>query len=102
MASAGFTLITEALHLKKPYLAVPTRGQFEQELNAVMLDRMDCGKGAFRVTPETIGDFLYRCRDYREKLEEYRPSDGREIRAKLDELLADEAAAAREYMEKRG
>ena len=29
MATAAYTLITEALHLRKPYLALPMRGQFE-------------------------------------------------------------------------
>ena len=101
IASAGFTLITEALHLKKPYLALPTKGQFEQELNAVMLDAMGCGQGALRVTRETIGDFLYRLPQYRGKLDEYQPSDGSEIKAKLDELLADGCRLAREYQERR-
>lgn len=101
MASAGFTLITEALHLKKPYLALPTRGQFEQELNAVMLDEMGCGKGALKVTGETIGDFLYQLPEYRKNLESYQPSDGSEIKGKLDELLADECALAKVFQEKR-
>jgi uncharacterized protein (TIGR00661 family) len=101
MASAGFTLITEALHLKKPYLALPTKGQFEQELNAVMLDAMGCGKGALRVTGETIGDFLYRLPDYRKNLQQYQPSDGGGIKAKLDELLADGCALVREYKGRR-
>jgi uncharacterized protein (TIGR00661 family) len=101
MASAGFTLITEALHLKKPYLALPTKGQFEQELNAVMLDEQGCGKGAFRVTGETIGDFLYRLPEYRKNLEEYKPSDGSEIKAKLDELLTNDCALAREFQRRR-
>jgi uncharacterized protein (TIGR00661 family) len=101
MASAGFTLITEALHLKKPYLALPTKGQFEQELNAIMLDAMGCGKGVFRITGETIGDFLYRLPEYREKLEKYQPSDGSEIKTKLDELLADDCVVAKEFHERR-
>jgi uncharacterized protein (TIGR00661 family) len=40
MATAGFTLISEALHLKKPYLALPMIGQFEQAINAVFLEEM--------------------------------------------------------------
>ena len=101
MASAGFTLITEALHLKKPYLALPTKGQFEQELNAVMLDQMGCGKGALRVTGETIGDFLYRLPEYRKNLEEYQPSDDSEIKSKLDELLKDKCALVRKFQRRR-
>ncbi|MDZ7616682.1 MAG: glycosyltransferase family protein, partial [Patescibacteria group bacterium] len=44
MATAGFTLISEALHLRKPYLAMPMRGQFEQELNAYQLEQAGYGK----------------------------------------------------------
>lgn len=101
MASAGFTLITEALHLKKPYLAMPTRGQFEQELNAVMLDNQGYGKGCFRVLPETVGDFLYRIPQYEQNLLSYEGSGGRELREKLDDLLADGCALAKEFHQKK-
>ena len=97
IASAGFTLITEALHLGKPYLALPTRGQYEQELNAHMLDEMGYGKGCLRMGAETLGDFLYRIPYYEEALRSYRRSDGSELKAKLDELLADGCKLAREY-----
>lgn len=101
IGSAGFTLITEALQLKKPYLALPTRGQFEQELNAAMLDRLGYGKGCPRVNPETIGDFLYRIPQYEGRLTSYQGSDGREIRTKLDDLLADDCAMAKDFHRKR-
>ncbi|MDH3272546.1 MAG: UDP- glucuronosyltransferase [Gemmatimonadota bacterium] len=41
VGSAGFESICEAHHLGKPVLAVPTQGQFEQELNA--WDAARCG-----------------------------------------------------------
>jgi uncharacterized protein (TIGR00661 family) len=37
VCTAGFTLISEALYLGKPLLVIPTRGQFEQTLNAIFL-----------------------------------------------------------------
>jgi uncharacterized protein (TIGR00661 family) len=37
-ATAGSTLLTESLYLKKPFLALPMRGQFEQELNGLLLE----------------------------------------------------------------
>ena len=101
MASAGFTLITEALHLKKPYLALPTRGQFEQELNAVMLDALGYGKGCFRLTRGTLGDFLENVPRYRRTLEDYTGSGGGALKEKLDDLLKDRCALAREYHERR-
>jgi uncharacterized protein (TIGR00661 family) len=43
VATAGFTLMSEALHLGKPVLAVPNRGFFEQLLNALELERSGRG-----------------------------------------------------------
>jgi uncharacterized protein (TIGR00661 family) len=39
IAGGGFTLIGEAVFLKKPTLAIPLEGQFEQWLNAKYLER---------------------------------------------------------------
>jgi uncharacterized protein (TIGR00661 family) len=97
IATAGFTLISEALCLKKPYLALPMKGQFEQELNAFQLDRLGYGKGASELHPETIGDFLYRLPDYESRLEEYAPGDNRAIKEKLDELLADSGTLLQDF-----
>ncbi len=96
IATAGFTLMTEALHLGKPYLALPMEGQFEQELNALLLEQLRYGKNGHRGSVESVGDFLYRLSDYRDQLVDYpRSNDNREIKDKLDELLADDCAAAR-------
>jgi uncharacterized protein (TIGR00661 family) len=102
IATAGFTLISEALCLRKPYLAMPMQGQFEQELNGFQLAREGYGKSADEVDGEVIGDFLYRLPDYRERLKDYRPGDNSEIKSKLDELLADDCALARRFHELRG
>ena len=39
IANSGFSLVTEALHLGKPYLAVPVSHQFEQIFNAYWLEK---------------------------------------------------------------
>lgn len=44
VATAGFTLLSEALHLGKPVLALPNRGFFEQTVNALALEAQ--GRGA--------------------------------------------------------
>ena len=97
VATAGFTLMSEALHLGKPYLALPMRGQFEQELNALLLEDAGYGKNGRDAGPETLGEFFYRLPDYRARLEQYRSSDSAAIKAKLNELLARDCALAREY-----
>ena len=101
IATAGFTLISEALYLRKPYLALPMQGQFEQQLNGYQLSRLGYGTSVDEVTSEAIGDFLYHLPDFEQQLSQYGAGDNREIKAKLDELLADDCAVAREYHQAR-
>jgi uncharacterized protein (TIGR00661 family) len=101
IATAGFTLISEALCLRKPYLAFPMRGQFEQQLNSYQLEELGYGKNGQELTAESIGDFFYRLPDYRGKLADYHAGDNSEIKAKLDELLADDCRIAKEFHAKR-
>ena len=92
IATAGFTLMTESLHLGKPYLALPMAGQFEQELNALLLDELGMGLNGREPGRTTVGEFLYRIPEYTEALTLYRRGDNGRITAKLDELLADDCA----------
>jgi uncharacterized protein (TIGR00661 family) len=101
VATAGFTLMTESLHLGKPYLALPMRGQFEQELNALLLDDLGCGMNGRAATRETLATFLDRTDEYAEALASYPRADDSALFAKLDELLADGGALARDYHERR-
>jgi uncharacterized protein (TIGR00661 family) len=89
IANAGFSLVTEALHLGKPYLAVPVRNQFEQIFNAFWLGRT--GYGAFweELTTERVESFLFNLPAFREKLTEYPRTSNHELFAKLDALIAD-------------
>jgi len=101
MATAGFTLMTEAFFLGKPYLALPMHGQFEQELNAYLLGRLKYGLNLRRVRTEAIGNFLYRVPDFKCNLNAYRTEGNRAIKAMLGELLADNCRRAREFHERR-
>ena len=97
IATAGFTLLSEGLYLHKPYLALPMQGQFEQELNGYQLQQLGYGKTVHDPTPEAIGDFLYRLPDFAAHLNDYDARDNSGIKAKLDELLADNCALARQF-----
>jgi uncharacterized protein (TIGR00661 family) len=101
VATAGFTLMSEALYLRKPYMAMPMRGQFEQELNAVQLERLGYGKNVANVGPEAIGDFLYRIPNYAEQLQTYEACDNHAIKRKLDELLENDCALAHQFHDRR-
>jgi uncharacterized protein (TIGR00661 family) len=101
MATAGYTLITEALHLHKPYLALPMRGQFEQEINAFFLEQSGYGRNLRQATPEGIGDFLYGLPEYKARLSEYPGSDNTALLGMLDQLLENEGELARAFHQRR-
>ena len=87
IANAGFTLITESLYLRKPYLALPVANQFEQILNAFQLEQLGYGKYWDELNKERIESFLYNLDLYKKKLKEYKKEDNRKIFKKIDELI---------------
>jgi len=95
VATAGFTLMTECLWLRKPLLAYPMAGQFEQALNALLLDHAGCGRDGRDGGRDTLGDFLYRLEEYRAALAAREREDPSEIFRHLDELLDEDAAELR-------
>lgn len=92
ICSAGFTLLTEALHLRKPVLATPVRGQFEQVMNARYLEYLGYGAYDEELDEFSVRSFLDRLDAYRERLESYPQRDNAEVFAELDAQL-DRAAA---------
>lgn len=96
IATAGFTLISEAMYLHKPYLAFPMRGQFEQTLNALCLERLGVGMSGSNADCETVAEFFLRLPTlearYRQQQESSQEALQKEccndlIKAKLDSLL---------------
>ena len=90
IANAGFSLLTESLHLAKPFLAMPVEHQFEQIFNAYWLEK--AGYGAFweeGVNKERIESFLYNLPHFRENLAGYPRKGNQELFAKLDSLIGE-------------
>lgn len=71
IGTAGFTLISEAIYLGKPYLSLPMHGQFEQQLNALCLEELGFGVNARQMTPRVLGEFLRKLPVMRERVEDY-------------------------------
>ena len=66
VSTAGFTLLSEALHLGKPILAMPNRGFFEQAVNALALRDGGRGEAVFgRLRAGRLAAFLDRAERYR-------------------------------------
>jgi uncharacterized protein (TIGR00661 family) len=68
IATAGYTLTSEALWLGKPLLVLPNGGIFEQTLNALMLERDGLGEAVMKGMPsgERLREFLERAEQPRE------------------------------------
>jgi uncharacterized protein (TIGR00661 family) len=88
VANSGFSLVTEALHLGKPYLGVPVSHQFEQIFNAYWLEKS--GYGAYRedLNKERVESFLYNLPQYQKALAHYPRQGNGALLAKLDSLIA--------------
>jgi len=89
IANAGFSLVTEALHLGKPYLGVPVEHQFEQIFNAYWLDKVGYGAYWEELNKERVESFLFNLPHFREKLKSYPRRGNEELLGKLDGLLAE-------------
>ena len=95
MANAGFSLVSEALHLGKPYLAIPVKNQFEQTFNAYYVDKLGYGAWWKELSKEKIESFLFNLPVYAENLNSYPRAGNGALLAKLDELIGTLTAKAR-------
>lgn len=43
ISNSGFSLLSEAIYLKKPFLAIPLKGHFEQKINALVIKKKGFG-----------------------------------------------------------
>jgi uncharacterized protein (TIGR00661 family) len=84
VGGAGFTLTSEAIALKKPMLAVPFGGHFEQILNANYVDELRYGERADRLTAEVLERFLARAPTYQKELDTFEHPGNADLFAALD------------------
>jgi uncharacterized protein (TIGR00661 family) len=92
VASAGFTLMGEAVYLHRPMLAEPVGKQFEQIINARYLDQLGFGKHAEAIDARTLGEFIERIPAYEKNLAGYAQDGNRDLLTRLEAVLQ---AAAR-------
>jgi uncharacterized protein (TIGR00661 family) len=95
IANAGFSLVSEALYLGKPYLAMPVKNQFEQTFNAYYVDKLGYGAWWKELSKERIESFLFNLPVYIENLSGYPRTGNGALLAKLDELISSYTAKAR-------
>lgn len=94
VASAGFSLMSEAVYLRRPMLALPLAGQFEQEMNARYLERMSFGTAATSLDEAALERFLEREPQHEEALAGYVQDGNTESLASVDRILAEATVPA--------
>lgn len=89
ICGGGFTVLGEAVYLRKPTLSVPVRGQFEQVLNARWLERLGYGRYAESLQdPAVVHRFLEAIPSCEEKLAGYHQDGNERLHEVVDRLLA--------------
>src|SRR5579871_178941 len=85
VASAGFTLMGEAVYLRRPMLAIPVKKQLEQVLNARYLEAQGYGLGADEITAAGLGAFVERLPDFERQLASYRQDGNADLLGALEQ-----------------
>jgi uncharacterized protein (TIGR00661 family) len=88
VAGGGFTLMGEAVYLRKPMLAIPVEHQFEQVLNGRWLERLGYGQMAERLEePAQLARFVDALPACAARLAAYTQDGNRRVLDELDHLL---------------
>ncbi|MEA2700896.1 MAG: hypothetical protein QOI66_5167 [Myxococcales bacterium] len=91
IASGGFTLMGEAVYLRRPMLAVPLGKQFEQLMNARYLEAEGYGLAAEELTAQRLDEFLNRLPEFAGRLAGYHQDGNNDLLAALDQVLKEAA-----------
>ena len=91
VAGGGFSLMSEAVYLGKPLLAIPLRGQFEQLMNSRYLDREGYGMYVETTTKAALRLFMERMPEFEESLSRYE-QEGNSVALRAVEQAAESAA----------
>jgi uncharacterized protein (TIGR00661 family) len=87
IATAGFSLLSEALYLSKPYLALPIKNQFEQTLNAYYLQKLGYGLMTEKLSATVLKNFLGKLPKFEKKLLNYKAQNNSAALAVLDKTI---------------
>lgn len=88
ITNGGFSFISEAIYLHKPILSKPVTGQFEQCVNACMVDKNGYGKHISKFTKDNIYSFIGQLPLFYKNLEKYNQKDNEELFEKLNKEIS--------------
>jgi uncharacterized protein (TIGR00661 family) len=71
IANGGFSLISEAVYLKKPVCSIPIQNQFEQFVNAAYIEKLGYGRHFGKMASDSIKAFLCEIERFHDNLTSY-------------------------------
>lgn len=95
VGSAGYSLMSEAVYLRKPMLALPLAHQFEQEMNARYLERLGFGTAADALDEAALERFLAREPEHEKALGAYEQDGNTEALTTIEDLVGELAGGRR-------
>lgn len=87
IATAGFSLVSEALYLAKPYLALTIKSQFEQFINGYYLQKLGYGLMTESLDAPTLQKFLKNIPKFAKKLQTYKSVGNQPAFEALDQAI---------------
>lgn len=84
ICNGGFTLISEAIYLKKPIYSIPAIGNFEQILNGYYVKKLGYGEYHEKIDNFKLTKFLNRLPKYQNKLNTVKQRDNTGILRELE------------------
>lgn len=87
VTNGGFSLISEALYLKKPVYAVPIKGQYEQRINAFLIMQAGYGVTSKKYDERVFEEFFKNLHSYRANLSSYSQNGNAAFERKFLALL---------------
>ncbi len=88
IATAGLSLISEALYLDKPYFAIPVAKQVEQTINALYIKKLGFGDWAEIFTAARGRKFLANLESYRRSLKKHPKEGTAKLFSKFDSIIS--------------
>jgi uncharacterized protein (TIGR00661 family) len=94
LTNGGFTMISEAIYLKKPVYSIPAIGNFEQILNGFYVEKLGYGEYHTKLNNKLIKSFIKNLPKYHENLIKVKNTDNSAI---LNEVERDIQKYSKDY-----
>lgn len=88
ISNGGYSLLSEAVYLKKPVCSVPVKGQFEQFVNAAYIDKCGYGRHLADFSPDGIKSFLFDINLFQKNLDRYQQDGNTETFQRIDQVIS--------------